>query len=215
MAAITVDTQRLALPSCIESGLPVKAGEVIVAGGLVCVDTSGRALNGATTAGLKCAGTAREGFDNTAGADGVLTDFAEARVVRVTHHEARAYACNGSPVIGASVWLVDNNTVTTVAGNVYVGEIVQHDARGGLWYVYIEGVAGTRTSGAQLTENGGAIGGTSDGNLPDLTVTATSPGTGADATTPSGAQWTAAVNDITDLTAAVRELATKINAMLG
>lgn len=157
MAAITVDTQRSETVGFIEIGLPVKAGEKIPAGALACVDTSGRALNGATTASLKCAGVAREGFDNTDGADGVLTAFAEERVIRVQRGKAFLFACNGSPVIGKAVYLVDNNTVTTVAGNVFVGWIVQHDGQGGTgWYVFVPGFAVgglAATSIAALTDN--------------------------------------------------------------
>jgi hypothetical protein len=176
MAAITVDTQRDETVGFCESGLPVKAGEKIPAGAIACVDSSGRALNGATTAGLKCAGVAREGFDNTDGADGVLTAFAESRVIRVQHGKAWLFAVAGSPAIGKPVYLVNNNDLTTVAGNVFVGVIVQHDGQGGTgWYVYIPGVAGP--AGAQagaivdLTDSTG-LSGTHNDTLSATTVPA-------------------------------------------
>lgn len=176
MAAITVDTQRDETVGFCEQGLPVKAGEKIPAGALVCVDSSGRALNGATTAGLKCAGVAREGFDNTDGADGVLTAQAEARVIRLQRGKAFLFACAGSPVIDAPVWLVNNNEVTTVAGNVFVGWITQHDGHGGTgWYVYVPGVVSVQgVQGAaivSLTDSTG-LSGTHDDTLAATTVPA-------------------------------------------
>jgi hypothetical protein len=157
MAAITVDTPREEAIGFIEIGLPVKAGEKIPAGAITCVDSSGRALNGATTAGLKCAGVAREGFDNTDGADGVLTAFAEARIIRVQRGKAFLFAVAGSPAIGKAVYLVNNNDLTTVVGNVFVGWITQHDGQGGTgWYVYVPGFAVGGLAGAAvgaLTDN--------------------------------------------------------------
>lgn len=47
-------------------------------------------------------------------------------------------------------------------------------------------------------------------HVADMTVTATSPGTGADATTWTGAQCTAAYNDIVSLTAKVNSLITAL-----
>lgn len=177
MTAISVDTQRSETLGVIETGLPVKAAEVIYAGGLVCVDSSGRALNGVTTAGLKCAGVAREGFDNTDGDDGVLTLHAEERVVRVQHHKAFSFTCDGSPALFKPVWLVDNNTVTTVAGNVFVGVIVQHDGHtASRWMVYIPGpsdgpVASQGAAIVTLTDSTG-LSGTHDDTLAATAVPA-------------------------------------------
>jgi hypothetical protein len=47
-------------------------------------------------------------------------------------------------------------------------------------------------------------------NIADMTVTATTPGTGADASTWTGAQCTAAYNDIVALTAKVNSLITAL-----
>lgn len=125
------------------------------------------------------------------------------------------------------------DTIATVEGNDYfnlvdqlftTGDFILVNASNGSSLYVVTNTAGdislgavaTGTGGATaaLTENGGAIGGTNNGDMPDLTVTATAPGAGADGTTPSGAQWAAAVADITDLTAAVRELAAKLNALI-
>lgn len=169
MAAITVDTHRDEVMGSCESGLPVKAGENIPGGALVCVDTSGRALNGATTAGLKCAGVSREGFDNTDGADGVLTDQAEARFIRVQYNKSFRFDVAGSPAIGKPVYLVNNNDVTTVVGNVFVGWIVQHYGHGAGWMVYVPGVAvggQAGTSIAALTDNSGGTANTTIQAIP-------------------------------------------------
>jgi hypothetical protein len=174
MAAITVDTHRDEVMGACESGLPVKAGEKIPGGALACVDSSGRALNGATTAGLKCAGVTREGFDNTDGADGVLTDAAEARVIRVQYHKSFRFDVAGSPAIGLPVYLVNNNDVTTVVGNVFVGWIVQHYGHGAGWMVYVPGwmVGGLAgTSVAALTDNSAGTANTTIQAVPDPTDT--------------------------------------------
>jgi hypothetical protein len=73
-----------------------------------------------------------------------------------------------------------------------------------------------------LVDNSGGV--AADGTIGVITVnalTATSPGAGADGTTPSGAQWTAAVADLAMLRTAViackdaiKELAAKVNAMI-
>lgn len=210
MSAITTDTQREEAVGFCEIGLPVKGGENIPGGALTCVDTTGRALNGATTATLKCAGVSREGFDNTDGADGVLTALAEARVIRVQRGKSFLFAVAGSPAIGKAVYLVTNNDVTTVVGNVFVGWITQHDGHGGTgWYVYIPGFAVGGLAGtaiAALTDNSGGTANTTLEAIPDPTDTPAS----ADALRDNLVATTlpAIRNNIADLTAAINALRT-------
>ncbi len=69
---------------------------------------------------------------------------------------------------------------------------------------------------ATLTENAGAVGGTNDGDLPDLTATAAAltEAAGAIGGTNDGDIPSLASPDTTKLTAAVRELATMVNALV-
>lgn len=65
---------------------------------------------------------------------------------------------------------------------------------------------------AALTENGGAIGGTNDGNLPDLTTP--SAALNAESVREVAAKVNELATDVTNLFAAVREVATKLNTVL-
>jgi len=148
-AAATTDIQRQEAVGFSDQALAVKAGEKILAGTIVCINADGFAYNGTTTAGLKVAGFARTGLDNTDGADGVIGTFNQ-RTVTVQHGRAWLIACDGSPKPGLPVYVVNNNSVTTVAGNVFAGVLIQYDAPTGLWEVYIPGVAAQRGIGATL-----------------------------------------------------------------
>jgi len=148
-AAATADIQRQEAVGFSDQALAVKAGEEIFAGTLVCIDANGFAYDGDDTAARKCAGVARTGYDNTDGADGVIGTF-NARTVTVQHGRAWLIACDGTPKPGLPVYMVNNNSVTTVAGNVFAGVLIQYDAPTGLWEVYIPGVAAQRGIGATL-----------------------------------------------------------------
>lgn len=56
-----------------EVSIPVKAGAVIFAGGMVAVDATGFAVPGAESADLTYAGRAEAQVDNRGGADGALS----------------------------------------------------------------------------------------------------------------------------------------------
>lgn len=173
-AAATTDIQRQEAVGFSDQALAVKAGQKVFAGTLVCIDANGFAYNGDDTAGRKCAGVARTGYDNTDGADGVIGTF-NARAITVQHGRAWLFACDGSPKPGLPVYMVNNNSVTTVAGNVFAGVLVQLDGPTSLWEVYIPGVAAQRGIGATLiaalTDNTAGTANTTLQAMPDPTDT--------------------------------------------
>ncbi|MEN9631581.1 MAG: hypothetical protein RJA10_4809 [Pseudomonadota bacterium] len=95
--------------------LPVAAATRIFAGGIVCVNTSNLAVNGATAANLKAAGVAKEQVDNTAGAAGDL----RVEVERGTFLFANSAAGDLIALqdIGSTCFIVDNQTVAKTNGS--------------------------------------------------------------------------------------------------
>lgn len=95
--------------------LPVAAATRIFAGGIVCVNTSNLAVNGATAANLKAAGVAKEQVDNTAGAAGDL----RVEVERGTFLFANSAAGDLIALqdIGSTCFIVDDNTVAKTNGS--------------------------------------------------------------------------------------------------
>lgn len=143
--ALAADYQRSALGDHLRMGAyPVLATENIHAGALVTVDAAGFAKAATDTAGEVVVGVARKGFDNTLGANGVLSHLGSARFVECDEGRAYSFKCAGSPVAGATVWIVDDDNVTTVAGNVTAGRLVQPDPLGGstAWFVAINKTGG-------------------------------------------------------------------------
>lgn len=176
-------------------------------------------------------------YDNTDGADGTITGSTKARCVDVDGAGLWAFATTGTPKVGAPAYISDDNTVQ-VAANTYgaiIGVFVRPAPRSGQWLVDITKRRGAAV--APLTEAAGAIGGTNDGDLPDLTATyvARTGQTGtangayeAIGATNGGDVSGAIANNIRELDtvvqqlaadnvalrAAVRELAAKVNAIL-
>lgn len=177
MAPLSADKSRQSLgsPGFIQA-LPVKAGEKIFGNALVLVDSNGLAVEAGDTVGLKCAGVAETGYDNTDGANGTLTPPA-ARYCRV-QRGCWSFAVAGSPKALARVYVVDDDHLTTVSGNVPGGICIEPNPDvAGEWFVYVPGydlglVLTTGTDPTDLTENSTTIGGSNDGDIPDLTATA-------------------------------------------
>lgn len=221
MTAISTDTQRPSLGNDDAVPYPVKDDEIIYAGALTCLDSSGLLVDATNTAGLSVAGVAREGLDNTNGGNGTAVGTSLVNCVEVFSGRPYLFKCNGSPVAGAPVYVVDNNTVTTVAGHVPVGVLVRPDVDGGdgLWYVQIQGVAegggggGVAAVVAPLT---GTLTGTANSALVDVAATAAATAGGS---TPTAAQVdtgiaTAVASIVTGVNEQNKEFQTTINAIL-
>lgn len=162
MAPLATNVQRAETRAGARQGLPVKDGAVIYDGALVCIDSAGLAIAATTTAGLIVAGVAVKGFDNTDGTDGAL-GAAPARYCEVERGKSWSFLCAGSPIAGEVVYVVDDNNVTTVAGNVIAGVLLEPDPENtGRWYVFIPGVS-LRAASAALTFT--AVAGTANTTL--------------------------------------------------
>ena len=101
---------------------PLAAGAHVFKGTLVCVSTaSGLLVPGADVAGVVCVGVAYEGGNNVAGAvqyDGSISSgVAGAVLVRVETQGLYQYHKVGAVQadVGKEAFLVDDNTVSTVA----------------------------------------------------------------------------------------------------
>jgi hypothetical protein len=107
MAALTEDRYTKHRDGLITAH-PVKAATQIFKGSLVCIDATGYAVPGADSAGLKFAGVAIEGADNSGGADAALT-------VRVQTMGVFSFAkggAEGQADTGSALNIVDCQTVT-------------------------------------------------------------------------------------------------------
>lgn len=239
MAALTAartKTDKL-LASAVQHS-PQKGATTIYQGGIVMLDSSGYARPGATATDMIAVGRALDNiglstWDNSAGSDGdlqvkyeegiflwdnsgggdALAAGDEGKVCFIVDDQTVAKTSNGgtrSPagrvhsVVSAGVFVIMSRKIArAIASGVYTQT-----------YSTADRTVANPTSAA-LTENAGAIGGTNDGDMPNLTaaaaapnaLTATaiaapdavSPGAGADVTTPSGAQWTAGVTLMNEL----------------
>jgi hypothetical protein len=117
--------------------LPVKDGENILRGALVAIDGDGLAVEAADTAGLKVAGVCVKEYDNTDGLDGTLAPAARWCQVQ---RGLWSFAVAGTPIAGASVYVVDTDNLTTVAGNVAAGTCWEPDPdTTGNWFCFIRG----------------------------------------------------------------------------
>ena len=140
MTALAKNVQRRSLAGSTRVPLPVKASAIIYVGALVAADSAGLAIAGVTTAGTKIAGIARTGLDNTGGADGVLGS-SPARFIEVERGVLYSFVTAGSPLAGAPAYVVDDNTVTSVIGNVVAGVFWEPDPESSSrWFVWIPGL---------------------------------------------------------------------------
>lgn len=180
MAPLAQNKNRQALgsPGFIQA-LPVKDGENIYGGALVLVDSDGLAVEAANTAGLKVGGVAETGYDNTDGVDGTVVPGE--RYCRVERRCTRSFPVAGSPVALAPVFVVDDDHLTTVAGNVPAGICIEPNADiSGEWFCYIPGyeVASVATVG---TDPGAltfaAVAGTATDTLEAIPDPTDTPGT--------------------------------------
>jgi hypothetical protein len=135
--------------------LPVKAGVRIFLNAITCTDANGFAVPGANTAGLRAQGVAWKSFDNTSGADGTLgangllgvdgtlrntfNAFGAVRFVEVNRQGEWEFAFTGStPKPGDNAYIVDDNTVATVASNSILLGKFSRPGSAGKWFVDID-----------------------------------------------------------------------------
>jgi hypothetical protein len=100
---------------------PVSATEVIYKGAIVCTDTDGFLVPGVNTVGYKTVGVATESGDNSLGSDGETS-------VRVDISTVIDCAIVGATqaLVGTTVYVTDDQTVQTAAGNgVVAGTVVE------------------------------------------------------------------------------------------
>jgi len=104
----------------------VKANAKIFAGSQVCIDSTGYAVPGSDTAGLRFVGISRGYADNIGGADGALS-------VEVWKRGSFELAASGmtNGNIGDSVFVVDDQTVglaATTTNDVTCGKISEYNS---------------------------------------------------------------------------------------
>lgn len=141
MTALTQGFQRSEKPHTEHIiAMGAKADEVFYFGGVVCHNLFGIAETGKNDPTLAMLGIAREDFDNTGGANGVVTDDGDsARIVKVDAVGLWEFAVTGTaPVAFQKAYLVDDNLVSAdpQTGGVIVGEFVRQGL-GGKWWVDI------------------------------------------------------------------------------
>lgn len=109
--------------------LGVAANAKIFAGSIVCLNSSGYAVPGSDTAGLKAWGRAEENVDNTGGANGAKTVLVREGVFK--------FAATGLTVadVGKPCFLSDDQTVSVAAtaNNVFAGIIEAIDSATEPW----------------------------------------------------------------------------------
>ena len=118
-------------------GYAVAAEAIIYDGAMVAVDPAdGLAIPAADAAGLVVVGCAQRGFDNTGGLDGEL-GLTPARHCTVDQGEY-SYATTGTPMAGATAYVVDDNTVGSATGtnSIVAGIFTEADPfTAGKWFV--------------------------------------------------------------------------------
>lgn len=130
MAALTQDRNTLRR----DGGLiepPVAAATRIYVGAMVAINAAGLAVPGATSATLKCVGTALNYADNTQGTAGAIRVKVDKRVARLAN-SAAADAITLADV-GSDCYMVDDQTVAkTHATNTRsrAGKVFDVDADG-------------------------------------------------------------------------------------
>lgn len=141
MTALTEDFQRKSkgtYPGKLVA-LPVNAGSVIFAGAAVATEgATGVLVPAANTVGLVPAGVATEGLDNTAGADGTVSESGKERAVTVDIGSEYAFVTVGTPVWGDLAYIVDDNTVSVAktTEGIALGRFTRQ-AESGVYFVNI------------------------------------------------------------------------------
>jgi len=133
MAALSANTARKTrnTRTRLMAKYPIKGGQVIYAGSLVMVDTSGFAYPGGDTASRKFVGVAKRKYDGTGLADGALTVE-----VYFGHEELFTTASVTAADIGANGTISDSDTISnaaTTTNDVLVGEIVEYLGSNQAW----------------------------------------------------------------------------------
>lgn len=125
--------------------LPVKAGEVLYDGALVCTeDATGLAVPAADSAGLTFQGVVipGRGLDNTNGANGVVNGNLSERYVEVDVNGPWQFAVDGTaPKAGQDALIVDDDETSADAtsNDIKCGRFLQPAGDGsGEWMVDIE-----------------------------------------------------------------------------
>lgn len=125
MAATTVDRNSPALHIERPMKVPLKAGSVIPAGVMVCVDATGLAVNASDTAGLSIVGRSAHAASYAAGDRFIVVErgvfyFGNDGTINVTHANT-----------GVLAMILDNQTLTlaaTAVNDIGVGYIESVDA---------------------------------------------------------------------------------------
>jgi hypothetical protein len=144
MASLTADVHRMHSvhqPQFLP--LPVRGGARIFLNAIVCTDPEGFAVPGEDTADFRAQGVAWKSFDNTTGADGTLGDtfngFGAARFVEVDSQGEWEFTFTGAvPKPGDDAFVVDDDTVSTVASeSILLGQFTRPGSPG-KWFVDID-----------------------------------------------------------------------------
>lgn len=176
--------------------LPVKAASTIYEGSAVGDDGSGYARQ--LVAADPFRGFAAKKADNAAGAAAAIN-------VRVRQRGRIVLSVSGLAItdVGKPVYASDGDTFTlTASTNTYVGRVVRY-VSSGVGVIEFDASRGGLGKVAELTEDGGAVGGTNDGDMPALAMSVAWNGSSV---YPSAA-------DAAMIIAALRELGAKVNAL--
>lgn len=112
---------------------PVAANVKIYAGSLVCLDASGNAVPGSTSATLKARGLAQEQVDNTGGAAGALRIETRRGTFQFANSAAADQIARAD--IGAQCYIVDDQTVakTSATNTRSVAGVIRDVDSDGVW----------------------------------------------------------------------------------
>lgn len=149
MTASTVNVVRQHKKLTGRQKYPIAAGANIPQGVLVAVNSSGFAVNGADTAGLKIVGVSDEAYDNSAGSNGAAHIAVVTGVFLFTFSSITQAMLNTSP----AMYVVDNDTLDDAAGptnDVFAGILVEYVSSTQGW-VWILGAEAEALSGITAT----------------------------------------------------------------
>lgn len=154
MTALAADRRHYRKWTARSFRIPVAAATTIYNGALVAVDTAGRAVPAADTAGLRVVGLAQEQSDNSAGAAEATYVLVLAGVFKLDNDATNpvAQADQGRPC-----FVVDDQTVGDQGGGskVVAGIVDAVESDGVYLYVGPEvGLAGSATSGIETVTSG-------------------------------------------------------------